>query len=109
MSNSISGSIHSKIEAGNFVDSMFAGAIDSDKKQTLPNFTMLNFENTINDLIKVANCRYITFAPLVDNTTRNGWEAYAAKNVHLPNRKHPAWIWIVFSHITRVMAAHKLR
>ena len=85
MSNSIADSIQSKIEAGNFVDSMFAGAIDSDKKQTLPNFTMLNFENTIKELVEVANCRYITFAPLVDNTTRNGWEAYAAKNVHLLN------------------------
>ena len=85
ISNSISGSIQRKIEAGNFVDSMFASAIDSDKKQTLPNFTMLNFEKTINKLVKVANCRYITFAPLVDNTTRNGWEAYAAKNVHLLN------------------------
>ena len=85
MSNSIAGSIQRKVEAGNFVDSMFAGAIDSDKKQALPNFTMLNFQKTINKLVKVANCRYITFAPLVDNTTRNGWEAYAAKNVHLLN------------------------
>ena len=85
MSNSISGSIQRKIEAGNFVSNMFSGAIETDKKQVLPNFTMANFENTINALVEVANCRYITFAPLVDNTTRNGWEAYAAKNVHLLN------------------------
>ena len=85
MSSSISGSIQRKIAAGNFVCNMFAGAIASDKRQALPNFTLANFENTINALVDVANCRYITFAPLVDNTTRNGWEAYAAKNVHLLN------------------------
>ena len=85
MSSSISGSIQRKISAGDFVSSMVAGEVEADKNQVFPNFTIANFENTINKLVEVENCRFITFAPLVDNKTRRGWEAYAAKNVHLLN------------------------
>ena len=89
MSRSVSGSIQRKIDAGNFVNDMFAGEIDADKKQSMPNLTMANFENTIKALVEVANCRYMTFAPLVDNTTRDGWEAYAAK-------KWPTFTWQIY-------------
>ena len=39
MSRSVSGSIQRKIDAGNFVNNMFAGEIDADKKQSMSNFT----------------------------------------------------------------------
>ena len=89
MSRSVSGSIQRKIDAGNFVNNMFAGEIHADKKQSMPNFTTATFENTIKPLVEVANCRYMTFAPLVDNTTRDGWEAYAAK-------KWPTFTWQIY-------------
>ena len=85
LSNSIAGSIDRKIAAGMLVDNLFGGAIASDQKQILPNFTLFNFENTMNALAISANCRYIAFAPLINTTTRLGWEAYAEKNVHKLN------------------------
>ena len=85
MSNSISGSIERKIAAGKLVNNLFGGAIASNEEQILPNFTLQNFEKTMNSLAISANCRYIAFAPLINNTTRLGWEAYAAKNVQMLN------------------------
>lgn len=85
MSNSVYGSIQRKITMGNLVNAMFIGAFETSKDQILPNFTFVNFEDSMVALGTVADLRYIAFAPLVNSTTRDGWEAYAKKNVYKLN------------------------
>lgn len=79
---SVQGRISRKVSAGILVNHIYAAAINRDG-DLLPNFTLPDYENTMNTLGGISGLRYLAFSPLVTNKTRNEWEEYAASHVNL--------------------------
>ena len=79
---SAQGRIQRKVSAASLVDRLYSTAI-SPHMGSLPNFTLPDFEVTMEVLCTIAGLRYIAFSPLVTNATRLKWESYAAANVNL--------------------------
>jgi signal transduction histidine kinase/CheY-like chemotaxis protein len=74
--NNFLNNINNKIDALDLLNVKFYTNINSYKLDTLLNVTLLSYEEFVTPLLKLTNTRSISFAPLVTNITRKGWEKY---------------------------------
>lgn len=73
------------VDAADVVNNLFGNAIENNYGGIFPNLTLPGFESTVNSLRHLSGLEFIAYSPLINNTTRTSWEAYAKENVGLLN------------------------
>lgn len=82
MEDNVTGTFQRKITTSKLIVSLLAQGIAT-SGSAYPNFTLSNFEQNMRPLATIADFRYVAFHPLVDQSERLKWEAYARHNNYL--------------------------
>ena len=72
-----------KFFAADLVHKIYASASDSGFGGVFPYLTLPGFQSSMEIVLQLAQLRFIAVSPLITNTTRPTWEAYATANVAL--------------------------
>lgn len=83
LSKGVGDAIDRQTRSGSHVNHLFATAMSRGYSGLLPNFTMPDYEETVDVIGGIAGLRYVAFSPLVTASSRHAWETYAALNADL--------------------------
>ena len=97
-------SLQRQLVATSLMRNIFGTAIAGGYAGSLPNVTLPGFDVIMNDIGTLAGLGAITFSPLVTNSTRHQWEAYAISHASLLNSTDPEDTWKVTDGIGNISA-----
>jgi hypothetical protein len=81
LSVSINRKLHENLLAGEISRNLYTYAINAGAIGTIPNITLLGYDDVMNPLSDLASTRRITFSPIVTKNNRDKWESYARQHI----------------------------